>query len=182
MTVSVITPSLPTRVRMLTECVASVVAQTVQPLEHLISVDYARRGPSATRNTLLAAANGEWIATLDDDDLLHENYLERLTAADGDIIYGYSKVTGKSYNFNAAFDPERLRHTSYIPVTALMRTDLLRELGGWRDPADCPSGFEDWDLFRRALDAGATFTCVPEVVWTYRFHSGNRTQHGGNAT
>lgn len=179
--VSVITPTLPTRTKMLGECIASVEAQTRPAFEHLIAVDIARRGPSATRNTLLAAATGDWIAALDDDDLLLPHYLERLVG-DADIIYGFCEVTGKSMAVNMEFDAQRLRDRSYIPVTSLIRTDLLRDLGGWREPSECPSGFEDWDLYRRALDSGARFLCVPEVLWTYRFHGGNRTDRGGSAT
>ena len=180
--ISVITPSLPSRSTYLAECIASVTAQTVKPREHLVAVDHQRLGPSAMRNALLAGVAGEWVAVLDDDDLLLPNHLEVLSGAEGDVIYTYCEVSGKDWNPNRDFDADELRQRSYIPATALIRTSLLRELKGWREPSECPSGFEDWDLYLRALDAQAKFTCIPEVTWRYRFHGGNRTDRGVNAT
>lgn len=179
MSVSVITPSLPTRAGMLAECMASVAAQTHKPIEHLVAIDHGKRGPSVVRNGLLAAAAGEWVATLDDDDLFQPHHLERLSRETGDIIYGWCEVTGKPWNPNRHFNADELRQGNYIPATALIRTSLLRDLGGWhRDPR---GGYEDWDLWLRALEAGAAFTCVPEITWTYRFHGGNRTERGRSA-
>ena len=180
--ISVITPSLPSRSAFLAECIASVTAQTHKPREHLVAIDHARLGPSAMRNALLAGVTGEWVAVLDDDDLLLPNHLELLSKAEGDVIYTYCEVKGKDWNPNRDFDADELRQRSYIPATALIRTSLLRDLNGWREPSECPSGFEDWDLYLRALDVGATFTCIPEVTWRYRFHGGNRTDRGANAT
>ncbi len=39
------------------------------------------RGPAAARNRALAAANGEWIAVMDSDDLMHPERLSRLIEA-----------------------------------------------------------------------------------------------------
>lgn len=180
MTISVITAAIPSRSAMLAECVASIASQTVAPLEHLIAVDHRRDGSSAARNGLLRAARGDWIAVLDDDDIAHANHLERLVSAsdEADIVYTFCRVTGKEWNPNACFDAERLRNMNYIPATALIRTDLLRSLEGWRDSADCQAGQEDWDLWLRALNFGARFVCVPEVTWTYRFHGGNKSVTG----
>jgi glycosyltransferase involved in cell wall biosynthesis len=180
--ISVITPSLPTRADKLAECMDSVKAQTLPALEHLVAVDHDKRGPSAIRNELLAQAKGTWIAVLDDDDLLYPNHLEVLSTAKGDVRYTHCDVGGKDWNPNRDFDADELRQRSYIPATCLIRTSLLRKIGGWREQSKCPSGFEDWDLYLRALDAGATFTCIPEVTWRYRFHGGNRTDRGANAT
>lgn len=178
--ISVITAALPSRSAMLAECVASIAAQTVPPLEHLISVDHARAGSSAMRNAALQAARGEWIAVLDDDDLADPNHLERLLSGsdEADIVYTFCRVIGKDWNPNACYDETRLRSMNYIPATALVRTELLRSLGGWRDSAVCPSQLEDWDFWLRALDAGARFVCIPEVTWTYRFHGGNKSTRG----
>jgi hypothetical protein len=75
-----------------------------------------------------------------------------------------------AWNPNAPFDAERLRQGNYIPATTLIRAELCAELG-WR--ADAQHGFEDWDFWLRALDAGASFACIPEVTWLYRFHGEN---------
>ena len=179
--ITVITAALPTRATMLSECIASIAAQALAPTIHLIGVDSGRRGSSAVRNDLLAAVRTPWVAVLDDDDVaLPEHLLLLRAAADAaDIAYSLPRVEGRDgWQPVGPFDAERLRRESYIPATALIRTDLLLRLGGWRDAAASPRGWEDWDLWLRALDAGARFAYVPEVTWRYRFHGGNKTHKG----
>lgn len=178
--ITVITAALPSRPFMLAECIASVAAQTLRPAAHLVGVDLARRGSSAVRNDLLRAVGTDWTAILDDDDLIDPDHLESLAAVRADIVYPFTRITGREgWHFgNYPFDAERLRKGNYIPVTALVRTDLLRELGGWRHASECNAGFEDWDLWLRALDAGATFATTERVTWTYRFHEGNKSMKG----
>ena len=183
--IAVITPSLPTRAAMLAECTAAVSAQTQQPVAHLIGIDHARAGTSAIRNILVSAASrayfAAYVALVDDDDLIHPNHLATLAAPaehGADIVYSYCDVHGRDWNPNAPFDAERLRHENYIPTTVLIRGSLLERLSGWMSSAAVPHGWEDWDLWKRALDLGATFACVPEITWTYRFHLGNKTIRG----
>lgn len=180
--ISVITASLPSRAAMLAECVASIAAQTRPPIEHLVGVDHARRGSAATRNILLSASSGTRVAVLDDDDVAYPHHLERLAMSSADIVYSYCEVEGRSgWSPNEPFDAEALLTRNYIPATTLIRADLLRELGGWRASADSAHGWEDWDLWLRALAAGASFACVPETTWRYRFHGGNKTMRGEGA-
>ncbi len=171
--ISVITASLPERPAMLAEAMASVAAQTLAPVEHLVGVDHARRGPAAVRNALLYAASGDRIAVLDDDDVLYPDHLARLAGSDADIVYSWCEVEGRGWSPNSPFDAARLRLENYIPATSLISHRLLDAIGGWHERDVCVHGWEDWDLYRRALDAGATFACVPLVTWRYRFHGGN---------
>ena len=155
--------------------------QTHQPATHLIAVDHTRVGSSAMRNLLFRAVRTEWTAVLDDDDTFLPQHLDWLLAAshDADIVYSLPLVEGRSgWQPVGPFDAIRLRRESYIPATALIRTRLLDSIGGWRDSSQCLHGWEDWDLWLRALDAGARFTFVPEVTWRYRFHGGNKTTLG----
>jgi GT2 family glycosyltransferase len=53
---------------------------------------------------------------------------------------------------------------NWLVVGACLRTQLVRDVGGWRDfPV-----YEDWDLFLRCHKAGATFELVRDAV--YRAH------------
>jgi GT2 family glycosyltransferase len=178
--VVVITPSLPERAEFRAECVESVKAQTLKPVAHVVMLDYERVGPAVMLNQMLPAciaSEADWIAQLADDDLIDSHHLETLVAhsAEADIVYSYCRVTGRGFNPNSPFDADRLRRENYIPATTLIRTSLCEELG-WR--ADSAYGFEDWDFWLRALDAGARFVCVPEETWTYRFHGSNLSTGG----
>jgi GT2 family glycosyltransferase len=177
--ITVITASLPSRTAMLAECIASVAAQTLPPAAHLVAVDIARRGTSACRNALLAAVRTPWTAILDDDDVALPGHLAALRSVEADIVYSRPSLEGREgWDPSGPFDPERLARESYIPATALVLTSVLRQLGGWRPSSEVAHGWEDWDLWRRAAEAGATFAYVPEVTWRYRFHDGNKTHHG----
>jgi GT2 family glycosyltransferase len=177
--ITVITASLPSRSAMLAECLASVAHQTEPPSAHLVGIDHIRAGTSSVRNSLLAAARTEFVAVLDDDDVALPEHFATLLSVPADIVYTLPSVEGRpGWQPVGPFDPERLRRESYIPATALIRKELLEDMGGWRDSADTPNGWEDWDLYLRALDAGARFAFIPTVTWRYRFHGGNKTNRG----
>ena len=177
----VVTPSLPERADFRAECVASVAAQTLPPVAHIVMVDYERAGPAMMLNRMLPAciaAGSDWVAQLADDDLADPHHLELLAAhcADADIVYSWCRVEGRSFNPNREFDEAALRASNFIPATTMIRTSLCTQLG-WR--SDSTNGFEDYDFWLRALDAGARFVCVAEVSWTYRFHGANLSTGGG---
>jgi hypothetical protein len=66
---------------------------------------------------------------------------------------------------------QTLMRRNFIPVTALIRKDLWDLLGGQRKVP-----MEDHDFYKRAWLHGARFKCVPEVLWSYRFHDNNQFQ------
>lgn len=172
----VVTPSLPTRATMLGEAVASVAKQTLQPREHLIAVDYDRRGSAYMRNQLVAASrHGDWVAFLDDDDIMWPHHLGRLAQeaeAGADIVY--SQADGHAVA--GPFDADALRAgRNMIPATVLMRRDLFREVGGFKPSEVCLHGWEDRQLWVDCLDAGARFAFVPEPTWLYRLLATSKT-------
>jgi glycosyltransferase involved in cell wall biosynthesis len=191
MEITVLTSSLPERHEMLAEAMTSISAQTLAPVAHLIGVDHARTGHVPVLNRLVSAAASDWVARLDDDDLLDPNHLEVLaeSAGKGDVIYSWCRIQGRAgitgerlpipdlqqlhWDPNQHFDADLMRERNFIPATGpLIRRSLVEQLGGWRD--DRPGGmWEDGDFWVRALDAGAHFHCVPQITWTYRFHGGN---------
>lgn len=175
--ISVITPSLPTRTSMLAQACASVAAQTLRPVEHLVGVDYQRDGSAHVRNRLASVATGTWLAFLDDDDLLHAHHLATLAQHSDDADLVYSRPDG--YDPTRPFDPDALRAGNFIPVTVLVRASAFRAAGGF--PDDAPNGWEDWACWLELLDAGARFRFVDRVTWTYRLHDGSKTFATNNA-
>ena len=178
--VTVITPSIPGRGGMRAVAIASVEQQIIKPRAHLIGIDIARKGSARMRNHLAGAADTTWLAPLDDDDVLQPNHLQVLLSGkdNADVVYSYCHVDGRDWTPNRLFDEAALRESNYIPITTLIRRTLWEELDGWHDSARVPNGWEDHDFWVRALNAGATFHCVPAVTWTYRFHHGNKTMLG----
>ena len=164
--VSVLTPSIPERARFLDECERSVAAQTFESFEHLIMLDEHKAGCAVTMNKLAAAAKGEWLLPLADDDLLLPGCLDALLAADGDIIYSPPLVTGNEDRWWFFQEPPA------IPSFALIKASLWRELGGYNETLRRE---EDRDLWTKALAAGAKFTRVDTPTWVYRLHDSNKS-------
>lgn len=174
MKVTVLTPTIPERIAMLEQAMASVDLQTIPVAEHLIGVDEHRVGGGAVLSHLLRDVKTEWLMVLDDDDLLDPNHLETLDdhLEGADVVYSYCRTEGRSYtHYNQPFDLDNLYSNSVVSHNALVRTAWARLVDGWR-----PIRGYDLDLWRRIADRGAIFRSVPEITWTYRLLGGNESQ------
>lgn len=127
-----------------------------------------------SRNAGLARVTTRHVVFLDADDELTPGYVEALAAGNADLrapavqyVRGgrshppyVPRVWGHEHDCNA----DCLEHGNYIVIGAMARTQLLRDVGGWRDFA----WSEDWDLWLRCHLAGAEIETIPAAV--YRAH------------
>ena len=148
--------------------------------------DTKREGAAVSRNRALEKVDSEWVAFLDDDDELKPNHLRacaRNAALTGaDLVYPWFDCDGedKIGMFGVPFDPVLLRKRNYIPVTVLVRTELVRKVGGLQEhPDDNGDPCEDWGLWLALLDAGAVFSHLPQRTWIW--HNGAGTRGRGTA-
>lgn len=178
--VTIITPTLPRRRTVLLEALATVDRQTIQPVAHLIGVDTRGLGPAYLRTNLVHAANSDWVAFLDDDDLLDANHLEELFRVadewdrDLDVIYSYCRFIGPPLPpqyYNQEYSREALRERGIFPITVLARRDSIIDCGGFNEI----DTYEDWSLWNRMADAGCEFGYSTEITWTYRTGHQSRT-------
>lgn len=173
--ITVITPSLPDRYVLLAEACRSVASQYYRPAAHLIGIDHNRRGPAIIRNELLAAVTTDWVAFLDDDDVLGHEHLETLIvgSAGFDVIGAHCKFDGPPIPpkfCNRPYDREVLRQHNIMPITFLARTAAIRDSGGFRSE----DRYEDWSLLNRMADNDCHFKIIPKVTWTYRTSTPDR--------
>lgn len=176
--VTVLTASMPERSNYLQECVNSVRAQNYQPQAHLIGIDSQLGGAAKMVNSLIPAVTTKWIALLADDDIFYPHHLEVLVEAgddhDADMVYPWCETEGRGgWNPNALYDEQRLWTDNYIPATVLIKTDVVREVGGYPEVV-C----EDHAMWIKLLQANKRIVCVPVITWRYRFH---KNDHGGVA-
>jgi len=120
----------------------------------------AGRGPAAARNVGWRAADTEWVAFLDDDVVVSEQWLADLI---GDLDQP-SSVGGVSGRISVPLPPGRpptdwergtagLETARWITADLAYRRDVLRQVGGFDERF--PRAFrEDADLALRVLDAG----------------------------
>lgn len=175
-TVAACVPSIPPRADRLAVALASVTAQT-RPVDQIsVAIDHEHLGAAATRNRAFAAVDCEWTAFLDDDDVWRPLHIEALLRCaenfHADLVFPWFDVQGGTDPFpqkeGVPFDEATLRLSPYIPVTVLVRTDLVRAVGAF---PDVPG--EDHGLWLRLLYAGAKFVHLPERTWVWNHHSSN---------
>lgn len=194
--VTVCIPSIPRRMQFLDEAVRSVESQTRPGVKHVVEVDTVGLGAARNRNAALARATTEWVAFLDDDDLLYpehvERCLERAEERQSDLVYPWFdllegvdplsvNISGKYVTpFGLEFGPEHETHLrkygNFIPITVLVRRELIMDVGGFPQPGTdewSHTTCEDWGCWLRLLDAGARFDHVPHKTWRWRWHRGN---------
>lgn len=199
MSVTVVIPTIPGRSYSLSRAVESAATQT-RPADAVIVLnDHQRNGAHWARNTALDMVRTQWIAWLDDDDVLLPNHLavcmSAAVAHGADLVYPgmiaeggrdplATPVNGHLRDpFGVPFGPEQEHHLrmvgNFIPITNLVRTELVREVGGF--PKARSEEFaqeEDYGLLLRLLDAGAKFAHAPVRTWRYRFHGANTGGRG----
>ncbi len=169
---AVVTPSKPSRAKLLEESRASVQAQTTPAAMHAVMVDEKLEGPAIIRNRIVQnlPAEIDWLAPLDDDDLALPQHLELLVEQieNNDVIY--SPPTGYGSGSIHEFSAKELPGRNHLGMTSLVRRSMFEKVGGF----DPKAKFEDWDLWKRILKAGGRFCYVPTATWVYRQQEDSR--------
>ena len=129
----------------------------------------------AASNDGIAAAKGEFIALLDHDDLLLPRALRVMREAveacpDADYLYSDEWIVDEHGERLGEFlkppwSPERLRGQMYTGHLSVLRTSLVREVGGFREGFD---GSQDHDLALRVTERARKVVHVPDVLYHWR--------------
>lgn len=209
-TVSVLVRTMPGCGARLKEAIASIVGQTYQQIQlvlvedggdsakplaeqltesgrfvNLTYIPLPKSGRCKAGNAALAAAEGELICFLDDDDLFYSDHLEVLVdawAAQPELgaVYGLAfevqtqvlshekwiyKDLVHNLHHRQKFNRALLWHHNYMPIqTVLFRRDLYDQHGGFDEELD---NLEDWNLWVR-YSLKNDFLMVPKVTSLYR--------------
>lgn len=138
------------------------------------------------RNTALDQAATPWVIHLDADDELETGYLAGMdTAAPGDVRAPLVRYMQRGRAVSQPRFPRVAGHThectgeclpygNWIVVGAAVRTDLVRQVGGWRDFV----WSEDWDVWLRCHLAGACVTSTRAAVYRAHIRMGSRNRGG----
>ena len=134
---------------------------------------------SASSNSAIELARGEWICLMDHDDVLAEHALAVAVIAlaevpDAGLLYSdedHISDDGKRSipYFKPDFDPLLILGQNYFSHLCMMRKDLVGRVGGFRVGVE---GSQDWDLVLRILEeiSASQVVHVPHVLYHWRSH------------
>jgi len=151
--------------------------------ENEILIRSSNNGVIAARNELIALVNTDFLLFLDPDDVLNSEYVSKAfeileTDRSIEIIYPDVLVHDTlKENFTlwetGPFDLDVLKTANTIPMSSIVSTRLMKQLGGFS--TDFQNGPEDWDLWIRAAMSGAKATHLSSVGYTYKLAPNSRS-------
>jgi glycosyltransferase involved in cell wall biosynthesis len=143
-----------------------------------VIADGKHLGLAARLNQIIGLAQGEFLARMDADDLMHPQRLEKQLARlrsdpRADVVgCGMVILDKEGHPVGARRLPESheeitrdvVRQTSLAHATALARTEWWRK---FRYDETAPLGVEDWRFWIEAA-SGSRFANLPELLYYYR--------------
>jgi glycosyltransferase involved in cell wall biosynthesis len=152
----------------------------------------SERGPSAARNTGIAASRGKYIAYLDDDDYYFENHLAtlhdflqrsgyRVAYTDGQVeiqkpINGIYRTISSKVEFSIDFSRATIYQGNITPVLCVMHERACLDRSGMF--SEYLAAHEDWDLWLR-MARRYDFAHIPEVTCAYTRRLDNSSLSSG---
>ncbi|WP_019502761.1 glycosyltransferase [Pseudanabaena sp. PCC 6802] len=132
---------------------------------------------SACSNSALELVTGEFIALLDQDDLLTPDALYQVVIAinkhpNVDMLYSDEDRIGRNNRLSAPFFkpdwcPDSFLSRMYSCHLGIYRVSLVREIGGFRFGYE---GSQDYDLVLRLTEKTNQIVHIPKVLYHWRIH------------
>lgn len=184
-TISVVIATIPPREAHLRRVLKGFANQTRQANEIVVVPDDTGAGVAPTRNIGISTAKSDFIAFFDDDDLVYPSHLQLLEETQletgADLVYPWHDLVPEMRNplsvvgndpFKRPFDglarSSILSGVNFIPCPVLVRTAMMRDIGGFRDfklgdwdPSKCELLHAWQDLIRME----AVFAHCPWRTW-----------------
>lgn len=159
---------------------------TLHVLDHLRERGVAvyrhpNTGLPGARNSGIEKTSSEFIICLDADDAIEPSYCSSclnvlLSRPEVGFVYTSTRVFGEMNKVwsNVSFSGLHLLAENYIPSSAMFRRKIWRDAGGFSE--EMRTGYEDWDFWLSAAEAGWSGFHVPELLFNYRKHGHNMLQ------
>lgn len=139
---------------------------------------------SASSNSALALATGDYILFMDHDDLLTPNCCAEVVKFinenpdKDDIIYSDEDKIDSVGNHSAAhfkpdWSPDNLLSRNYFGHVVVMRKTVVDAVGGFRLGFE---GSQDYDIILRATEVTQKIGHIPKVLYHWRIHEKSAAQ------
>jgi GT2 family glycosyltransferase len=141
-------------------------------------IDSENQGLSAARNLGIQQAQGNYILPLDADNRITPHYLSRAAKIlDQDprigVVYGNPEFFGEAQGTRdvPALSIRKLLLGNYIDACAVFRRRVWEDCHGFDPKIPERLGYEDWDFWLGAIEAGWRFHHLEAVMFYYRIRS-----------
>lgn len=132
-------------------------------------------GISNNTNEAISISSGDYIVFMDHDDCLTENALfevcKKIQTTNTDCIYtNEDKIDENSKwryspNYKPDFSIYTLRSTNYMCHLTVVKTELIRKIGGLREKYD---GSQDHDLMLRIFEQTTKIEHIDKILYHWR--------------
>lgn len=130
---------------------------------------------SEASNTALELAEGEFVALMDNDDIIHPHALAAVVKVlnkNNEIDFIYSDedkldMKGKRVDpfFKPDWSPDLFKSTNYMSHFSVIRKALTDKVGGFRKGYE---GSQDYDLFLRITEITNKIEHISDVLYSWR--------------
>ena len=130
---------------------------------------------SEASNSALSLAEGEYIALMDDDDILYPHSLLQVVKVlnkDKKVDFIYSdedkvEISGERVEpfFKPDWSPDLFMSTNYLSHLSVIRKSTIDKVGGFRKGYE---GSQDYDLFLRITELTDRIEHIPDVLYSWR--------------
>jgi glycosyltransferase involved in cell wall biosynthesis len=151
----------------------------------LLARHLVNQGLSQSRNTALALVETPYVFILDADNNIYPRALQVLREAleNSGAAMSYSLIerfgAASGIMNNSAWLPSRFSYGNYIDAMAMVRTDVIRNLNGYRVMPN-KFGWEDYDLWCSFVDHELKGCHVPQILCRYRIHEASMLRQTTN--
>lgn len=213
-TISIITPVFQPKIEFLIHAIESVIAQTYPKWELCIQTDgpqckqimivlkaYAkldkriklgfgkkRRHISHTSNQALKRTTGDYIALLDQDDIIPPHCLYKIVKylnknRQTDFLYSDEAKIDENGKvclpfFKPDWSPDYFNSIMYACHLLVFKNKLLNNLEGFREGFE---GSQDWDLVLRASEISNNIGHIDDILYYWRIHDNSTSKELSNA-
>lgn len=143
----------------------------------------SRRGAAIARNRGLSAVTTEWVLFFDSDDEMHPDLVGAALSKseDADVVYWKAErilLNGTHYQMpftTTRMAEQHLYRSLFSTQTYMIRTSIIRALGGWDESTKV---WDDWELGWRILLAAPRYVSLPRLLVTIHAQADSLTGTG----
>lgn len=210
--ISVLIPVYNVKGKYLKECINSVLGQSYDNFEIIIvddastkketldtlkkyernekiKIKYRKKNGhiSVATNDALKMAKGEYVALMDNDDVLASDAFYEVVKVlneDKKIDFIYTDedkldLDGKRQdpNFKSDWAPDSFYSSNYISHLCVLKRSIIEEIGGFREGFE---GAQDYDLYLRFIEKTNRIYHIPKILYHWRMIPGSTAAEIGN--